>query len=341
MYTYYLFRCSYREGGKVRKHPLRVHAIRKAGRRLTPQAVRGEHTKRSQTVRSRATSPRVKGDARMPNPVSNDAAQPWMTPLRRCLEVLSAQPGVGALILGGSGATPETMDAWSDLDVVVVAEPAQAAAMFADRRWLDELGTTFAMDASTGSDRWTIRVCFADLTRIDFILAGEAALPALRTSGPLRHGERLVLGAIDGGGTGHPSGPGSPAPKPAADDVVARLEGGLRWNAVLAAVKVARGDLLIGSHLALATAQAPLVLAMLLRDRQTGTDHHRCGDGAFPSAWTRPLPAVADATGVLDLLAWAADAWSALMPQWDPTAHTDLRPLHTLLARARGSLAGP
>ncbi len=275
----------------------------------------------------------------MPNPVSNDAAQPWTAPLRRCLEALSAQPGVGALILGGSSAAPETMDAWSDLDVVVVAGPVQAAAMFADRRWLDELGTTFAMDASTGPDRWTIRVCFADLTRIDFILAAEAALPALRASGPLRHGERLVFGAIDGGGTAHPAGPGPPAPKPTADDAVAHLEGGLRWNAVLAAVKVARGDLLIGTHLALAAAQAPLVLAMLLRDRQTGTDHHRFGDGAFPSAWTRPLPAIADAPGVLDLLAWTADAWSALLPQWDPAAHTDMRPLHTLLARVRAAVA--
>lgn len=283
--------------------------------------------------------PKVEGDAQVTRDTAVEgAAQPWEALLRRCVAALTARSGIQALILGGSGAAPGTMDAWSDLDLVVVAAPAQAARMFADRHWLAEVGTVFALDASAGSDRRTLRVCFADLTRVDFILVAEPGLAALRASGPLRLGERVVFGAVDGGGSNGPPLPDAPSDREA-NDAFERLGTELRWNAVLAAVKVARGDLLIGTHLTLAAAQAPLVLAMLLRDRQTGTQHHRHGDGTFPPSWTRPLPAVAGACGVLDLLAWAADAWCSLAPQWDPTANADLRPLHCLLARVRESLA--
>lgn len=265
---------------------------------------------------------------------------PWSAMLERCLAVLGRTPGVRALILAGSGAAPETLDAWSDVDLVVLTGPAQAGAMFADRRWLADIGGVFASNTSSGPDRWTIRVCFDDLARVDFILADEAGLAALRADGPLSHGERVVFGAIGGTDGPHPHQAPTPAPPATepAGDAVARLGGELRWNAVLAAVKVARGDLLIGTHLALAAAQAPLVLAMLLRDRRTGTRHHRRGDGRFPPAWTRPLPTVGDPAQVLDLLAWAAEAWSALLPQWDAAATDELRPLHALLAQVAATL---
>ncbi|MFF4520436.1 hypothetical protein [Streptomyces bluensis] len=50
-----------------------------------------------------------------------------------------------------------------------------------------------------------------------------------------------------------------------------------RFDAVLAAVRAARGDMLIGAHLTFQLARHILVIAMLIRDREAGTNHHRFG----------------------------------------------------------------
>jgi hypothetical protein len=77
----------------------------------------------------------------------------------------------------------------------------------------------------------------------------------------LRDGRRLDLVAVDGLVA---------VPSAAVDNDV-------RFLAALAAAKLGRGDQLIGFHLTLELLRACLVQAMLLRDRDRGTNVHRRG----------------------------------------------------------------
>jgi hypothetical protein len=70
-------------------------------------------------------------------------------------------------------------------------------------------------------------------------------------------------------------------------DAVAEVIGVFHFDAVLAAVKAARGDVLIGAHLTLQLARHILVIAML-RDRDAGTAHHRFG-GSRWDTWASRL----------------------------------------------------
>lgn len=60
------------------------------------------------------------------------------------------------------------------------------------------------------------------------------------------------------------------APDPGPDNPI-------RFEAALAATRFGRGDRLIGLHLTLGILRECLVIAMLLRDRQLGSDRHRFG----------------------------------------------------------------
>jgi hypothetical protein len=60
-------------------------------------------------------------------------------------------------------------------------------------------------------------------------------------------------------------------------EAVAGIVASFGFDAVLAAVKAARGGILTGAHLTLQLARHVLVIAMLLRSRDAGTDHHRHG----------------------------------------------------------------
>jgi hypothetical protein len=102
--------------------------------------------------------------------------------------------------------------------------------------------------------------------------------------------------------------PGQASTAPGTDPVgaMAGLVSDFQLDAILAAVKAAREDVLIGAHLTLGLARHVLWAAMLLRDRDTGTTHHRHGCtprdtwaarlGAAPAPYTRRAGPI-DGTG--------------------------------------------
>lgn len=97
-----------------------------------------------------------------------------MEPLAQCVAVLGDAPGVRALIVAGSGADGGLVDQWSDLDLVVLVEDGARSRYFPDLGWLAPLGRVYAVNTSRGEDRCTIRVCFSDLRRIDFVFVAES-----------------------------------------------------------------------------------------------------------------------------------------------------------------------
>lgn len=143
-------------------------------------------------------------------------------------------------------------DQWSDLDVLITAVDPVTAAEDLARQIGRCLSPVFAANRSGDSRRYCVRLVLRDLRRIDV-----TAIAAPGDGQDREPAER---------GQGQP-----PA------DAVAELIGNFRFDAVLAAVKAARGDVLIGAHLTLQLARHVLEMAMLLRDQDAGTTHHRFG----------------------------------------------------------------
>lgn len=107
-----------------------------------------------------------------------------------------------------------------------------------------------------------------------------------------------------------------------------------RFDAVLAAVRTARGDILIGAHLTLQLARHVLVIAMLLRDRDAGTGHHRHG-GSRWDQWAAQLadaPAPYSTTGITTAIRFHAAALDEILACWDPSTPPGNGPLLDLLS---------
>jgi hypothetical protein len=151
---------------------------------------------------------------------------------------------------GSASGAASSVDRWSDLELMITAtDPVTVAEDFA-RRIGRRLSPVFAASRSGNSSAYCMRLVLRDLRRIDIT---------------------AVALAVD------IQNPGSAASSQNAADAVAELIGTFQFDAVLAAVKAARGDVLIGAHLTLQLARHVLVIAMLLRNRDAGTAHYRFG----------------------------------------------------------------
>jgi len=210
---------------------------------------------------------------------------------------------------GSAGGTVAAADRWSDLDVLVTAtEPIGAAESLA-RRIGDRVAPVFAASRSGSASGYCVRLVLADLRRIDI-----SAVPAEPSDGTGQ--------ALEPGQHQEPS------------EAVAETLADFRFEAVLAAVKAARGDVLIGAHLTLQLARHVLVIAMLLRDRDAGTSHHRHG-GSRWDQWAARLaaaPAPYSRAGITAAIRFYASMLDEILACWDPEARLNSGPLLDLLS---------
>jgi hypothetical protein len=208
---------------------------------------------------------------------------------------------------GSASGTAAAADRWSDLDVLVTAtEPIEAAESLA-RRIGDRVAPVFAASRNGSASGYCVRLVLADLRRIDI-----SAVPPSDGTGQ----------ALEPGQHQEPS------------EAVAETLADFRFEAVLAAVKAARGDVLIGAHLTLQLARHVLVIAMLLRDRDAGTDHHRHG-GSRWDQWAARLaaaPAPYSRAGITAAIRFYASMLDEILACWDPEARLDSSPLLDLLS---------
>ncbi len=139
------------------------------------------------------------------------------------------------------------------------------------------LTTTSALDAQLllGAELWAWQESVSEGRQVLRVVARDGRRVDLTVTGPA-----LVL------------------PDRPADDTV-------RFDAALAAVRLGRGNLLIGLHLVLGIGRATLVESMRIADAAAGTDHH-------------PLPTPSDA----DAVAVAALASGSLGPATALRAYT-------------------
>jgi hypothetical protein len=165
------------------------------------------------------------------------------------------EPDILAVRAHGSLVGADGIDTLSDLDVTITADDPQECAKRFTEMVTARLSPVFAHASSKRCDGMTLRLVLADLRRID----ASIDFPPPE-----------VCGAV-------------PAPSlPSAQSTAIRSQfdnmlNDFLFEAVLAATKAGRGDMLIAAHLTHGLARHILVGAMLMRDRDTGTRHHRHG----------------------------------------------------------------
>jgi Streptomycin adenylyltransferase len=187
------------------------------------------------------------------------------------LALLKTDPSVESIwFVGSLGSSSARVDEWSDADIAVVVHDCALGGWQGATDWLAPIGRVWATSVSAEPLRTVTRVVFYDGRRLDLVFFGHSLerpdLPGIevwaRPSGPAP-------------GSSSPLAPPGPLP---ARDAVQELVNEFRFVASLAVVKLARGDELIGIHLAIECARYCLVLGMLLRD------------GRWPTAMWSELP---------------------------------------------------
>ena len=222
-------------------------------------------------------------------------------------ELAAEDTRIGGLRVHGSAlGTAASADRWSDLDLMITAtDPAVVAEDFA-REIGRRLSPVFADSRSGDSSAYCVRLVLRDLRRIDVTAT--------------------TLAGDDGGLASDAGSENLP-------DAVVEAIGAFHFDAVLAAVKAARGDVLIGAHLTLQLARHVLVIAMLLRDRDAGTTHHRFG-GSHWDAWASRLaraPAPYCPAGITAAIRFYTTMLTDIAVNWDPPPQLDHSPLLELL----------
>jgi hypothetical protein len=234
----------------------------------------------------------------------------------------AADPAVSELWVHGSAATGD-LDEWSDLDVALVV-PVEDVHKVASPDWLGFLGHAWTYQVTEGDGAAGVRVVYRDGRWVDLLAVGASErLPAVRRQVELPDSP-----------TGRVTGPAAVSRLP---ELPAQVYD-FRFIAALAVAKDARDDLLIGGHLALQLPRACLELAMLLRDRETGTTHHRHG-GPGNEVLERVLDLIPEEDSgrdsVLDLVDASAGLFDELAARvWRDYA-SDWAGLTVLLDRAR------
>ncbi|CAO5184594.1 Polymerase nucleotidyl transferase domain-containing protein [Frankia sp. AiPs1] len=241
----------------------------------------------------------------------------WQAELLPALDDLARRdPRVRDVNVHGSAAGPvPDLDCWSDLDLVVVTDDPQRVAHGVVDRLLGEMPPLFAINQGGTSTRLVTRLVFRDLRRLDITVT-------TRTDD-------------------QPQGQ-TTTPAPPTDDPMKTLINSYRFDAVLAAVKAARGDLLIGTHLALQLARHVLVAAMLLRDRDAGTNHHRRGGTTWDSWAQRAalVPVPYTATGITAAIRSYTQLFDELVGKWDQALVGGHEPLLAMLTHVDRAAPG-
>lgn len=239
--------------------------------------------------------------------------------LQELANLLQADASVHALILTGSCAqSPGKVDVWSDVDLLMVVADSEVERYCATIDWLVSLGPLFATDHSANEFWFTRRVCFADMRRVDFVITTETALEHIREwpRNVLSTGLRVLFSRSRK--VNAALGKATPLQAPVFSREQFQLLINQFWfKSILAVNKTMRNDLLIGTHLALDLVRDCCVLAMALRDRVTGTNHHRFG-GLYNEVLHELEPEfnVDTVDGILNVIEQSSKLFDRLATEW-------------------------
>jgi hypothetical protein len=184
------------------------------------------------------------------------ASVPWQQATVCDLRAIAAGLPIDDVIVVGSTADEsDRLDAWSDLDVVVVAKADTADTLWPDVSWLAGLGDVAALSQSARPPGGTSRLLLTDGRRVDVIVTDTVAAAERRAELADFSSTADTDRTVD-----------------TAD--LDQIANHLLFDAALATVKAARGERLISTHVAIGLLQRCLEAAMVVRDLAERTAHH-------------------------------------------------------------------
>lgn len=248
-----------------------------------------------------------------------------------------------ALALFGSALhTSDQLDAWSDLDLLLVVHDDAYARFYPTLEWLKPFGRVFACQQTEDAFRGTIRVCFADFRRFDIVVTTESSLSRLAEwpSVPFTQGVRLLFSRSASithllsqrWSLPHPTFPSQREFDAMVND--------FWFKATLASYKVARNDLLIALHLALDLVRDCCVVGMMIRDRTKGITIHR--DGGAGNRVVADLATACStftAAGIVDVIEQSSIQFDQLAGQWSEAYREQRYPLVEWLEHIRRAVS--
>jgi len=205
----------------------------------------------------------------------------WQADLLDALSTrLKAEQSVKALVLTGSLADDDVVtDEWSDVDLTAIVADTAVTDLASQRTWLTSLGTIVGLERHDTPRSVTLRVCFAPDHRVDVSLVSESVFreAVAREDPAASRAHKLLWSKIPETDQAIPR----LFPKPTFDGIseqsISDIVEGFWLKASVAVAKTMRNDLLIALHLALDLERDCLVLQMIRRDRELGTNIHRTG----------------------------------------------------------------
>jgi len=264
--------------------------------------------------------------------------------IQQVTNLLSKNEDVCGLVLIGSYTRDDLApDAWSDVDLTLVVRDEALGRFWPATDWLGDMGELFCTSQSSTEDYHVTRAYFVDGRRIDFVIMAEGSLAGIGEwqDNPLRYVNQCLFSRTPVLDQALRSEFPPPALKPVAPEDFERMANDFWFKGMLAVSKVAREELLVGLHLSLDMIRDCLVLGMMLRDRETGTDHHRDGTQGNPFVGAleetrQPYTAL----GILDSIEQSAIAFDGLAADWNLNWQEARGPLLSWIEHARRSLGG-
>lgn len=263
--------------------------------------------------------------------------------LQQLKDLLLASDAVQAVFVVGSLANESIQpDLWSDIDVFIVVSDPAISQFYPGTDWLKPINSVFATSHTPDPPRYTLRVCFTDMRRVDFIFLLTSAFddPNSLNLHLLQAGHRVLF---------------SRAPQferelskkvsvvPSEHDPDAKflaMSNDFWFKGMLAVYKVVRNDLLIALHLILDLMRDCLVLRMMLRDREKGTCHHRIGGvGNELVAQMNSQPQDYSAGGILTMIEYYSQIFDNLAKEWSPAYQAKRDPMLDWIRKAREYLS--
>ena len=234
--------------------------------------------------------------------------------------VLERDEDVRGLVLIGSYTRDDIRtDIWSDVDIVIVVAGQALSRFYPATDWVSAIGEPYCFSQSSTNDYCVTRVYFEDGRRLDVVIASESSLAAIEAweDNPLRYTNTCLFSrspALDRALSMHFS---PPVLKPVSPEEFDRMANDFVFKGMLAVSKIGRAELLVALHLSLDMIRDCLVLAMMIRDRENGSDHHR--DGSEGNHFIELLQATQQpytANGILDSIERSAQAFDDLASKW-------------------------
>lgn len=257
--------------------------------------------------------------------------------LEEIKKLFSNYNSVHGLAISGSLNT-DIVDIWSDIDLIVVVEDDKIPEFANDLGWLKPLGTIFAYQNKGDEYSTTIRVVFEDFKRTDFVFTTVSALKAIVQSprSNLWQNIKVIYSDSEVIKTLLDSEYIPEKPKEFSKKQFQDLVNNFWFISSLSLSKVIRKDLLVALHLALDLYKECLLLAILIRDKETGTTLHKTGGMGNDLAKSIHIP-LKDTSqeAILDLLKQCGQEFQKLCVKWNPKCPDQFATFELLIRKAR------